>query len=209
MAETIYTVGHSNHPLERFITILRHHGISVLCDVRSDPYSRVNPQFNREALKAVLWKNGIAYLFLGKELGARSDDPSCYAHGTVQYDRLAQTALFRKGIEILLQKMHGCRLAIMCAEKDPLECHRTILVSRYLDKLGITIEHILPDSTTETHRQAETRLLNYLGKQEGDGLFCSRETIMDDAYKTQGERIAHTLKTVVSPAEDQTRMPSR
>lgn len=195
MTGTIYTIGHSNHTLERFIALLKQHGINALGDVRSEPYSRVNPQFNRDTLKAALWKNGITYIFLGKELGARSEDPSCYVQGKVQYDCLAQSALFRKGIDSVLERMQGCRLAIMCAEKDPLDCHRTILVARHLDSLGIAIEHILPDGSLETHRQAVVRLLRQLKIPECDDLFRTREAIIDDAYKTQGERIAYTAKT--------------
>ncbi len=195
MTGTIYTIGHSNHPLERFIALLKQHGINVLCDVRSDPYSRVNPQFNRDALKAALLKNGITYIFLGKELGARSEDPSCYVHGKVQYDRLARTALFRKGIDSLLERMQDCRLAIMCAEKDPLDCHRTILVARHIDSIGIAVEHILPDGKLETHQKTIARLLRQLKIPECDDLFRTREAIIDDVYKTQGERIAYAIKT--------------
>lgn len=195
MTGTIYTVGHSNHPLERFIALLKQHGINALCDVRSDPYSRVSPQFNRDALKVALWKNGVTYIFLGKELGARSEDPSCYVQGKVQYNCLAQSALFRKGIDSLLERMQGCRLAIMCAEKDPLNCHRTILVARHLDSIGIAIEHILPDGSLETHQQAVARLLRQLKVPECDDLFRTREAIIDDAYRIQGEHIAYTAKT--------------
>lgn len=194
MIGTIYTIGHSNHPLERFIALLNQHGINLLCDVRSDPYSRVNPQFNRESLKSALWKSNIAYIFLGEELGARSKDPACYSNGKVQYDCLAQTALFRKGIESLLQRMEDSHLALMCAEKDPLECHRTILISHYLDRLGIAIEHILPDGSMETHRQAEARLLRKLKIPESDDLFRTREDVIDDAYKVQNQRTAYTIR---------------
>lgn len=195
MAETVYTIGHSNHPLDRFIAILKQHAIDTLCDVRSDPYSRVNPQFNRETLKATLDKYGINYVSLGKELGARSEDPSCYVHGKVQYDRLSRTALFQRGIDSLLKMTHECRCALMCAEKDPLDCHRTILVARYLDKLGVPVAHILFDGTLETHRQAEARLLRQQNIPESDDLFRSRETTIDDAYRTQGNRIAYTIRS--------------
>ncbi len=196
MTRPVSTIGHSNHPLEHFITLLKQHDINVLCDVRSDPYSRVNPQFNRETLKAALGDTGITYVFLGKELGARSEDPSCYVRRKVRYDRLAQTALFRKGIESQLQRMQGSRLALMCAERDPLDCHRTILVARHLETRGIAVEHILADGSVETHGQAVARLLRQLKIPEGDDLFHTREAMIDDAYNTQGERIAYTTKPV-------------
>src|SRR5258708_5379694 len=98
MEKPVFTIGHSIHPQERFIALLRLHGITALCDVRSKPYSRMNPQFNRDELEKVLLEQGIAYRFLGKELGARSDDPLCYEGGKVQYGRLAQTDLFNHGL---------------------------------------------------------------------------------------------------------------
>jgi uncharacterized protein (DUF488 family) len=200
MTGTILTVGHSNHFLEHFLVLLKQHGIDTLCDVRSNPYSRMNPQFNREALERVLGKNGIAYVFLGQELGARSGDPSCYLHGKVQYSRLAQTALFRKGIDDLRERMRAHRVAVMCAEKDPLECHRTVLISRYLCSIGITVEHILPDGSLENHGQTVTRLLHQLDLQECD-LFRSREDVIEDAYRIQGERIAYTVSIPSGEAE--------
>ena len=93
---SVFTVGHSNHPLEHFIGLLRRHGVTAIADVRSKPYSRMNPQFNREDLSEALKAAGIVYVFLGKELGARTEDPACYESGKVRYDRLARTDLFRQ-----------------------------------------------------------------------------------------------------------------
>src|SRR6266446_5531061 len=130
MVDTVYTIGHSTHTIEKLIALLKDHGITALCDVRSQPYSRMNPQFNREPLKQALRDSGILYVFLGAELGARSEDKSCYRNGQVQYDLLARTDLFKRGIERVKDGAHRYRLALMCAEKEPLDCHRTILVSR-------------------------------------------------------------------------------
>ena len=96
---SIFTIGHSTHSAEAFLTLLLQHGVEAVADVRSSPFSRFNPQFNREALEAFLKENGIRYAFLGKELGARSEDRSCYIDGRVQYGRLAQTALFQSGLD--------------------------------------------------------------------------------------------------------------
>src|SRR5208282_1520645 len=111
MPDTVFTIGHSTHTQERFISLLSLHGITALCDVRSKPYSRMNPQFNREELKRSLRERGIDYVFLGKELGARSEDPACYEHGKVLYDRLARTDLFRLGLERVQKGMKDYRLA--------------------------------------------------------------------------------------------------
>ena len=132
----IFTIGHSTHEFKRFVALLKHHGIGAVADVRSTPYSRWQPQFNREELTDALKKHGISYVFMGKELGARSDDPDCYDQGRVQYRRLAGTELFRSGIDRVLDGAHRMSIALMCAEKDPLECHRTILVARELVSSG-------------------------------------------------------------------------
>jgi uncharacterized protein (DUF488 family) len=165
----IYTVGHSNHPIERFIGLLQPHGITALADVRSTPYSRFNPQFRREKLQAALAVAGIQYVFLGEELGARSNDPAVYdADGRVSYAQLAKTDLFRRGIERLKTGMADHRISIMCAEREPLDCHRTILVSRELVREGIPVTHILADGSLETHDHAMQRLVASMKLPETD-----------------------------------------
>jgi uncharacterized protein (DUF488 family) len=150
----------------------------------------MNPQFNRENLKRSLREHGIAYIFLGKELGARSEDSSCYVRGKVQYDRLARSTLFQKGLDHVHSRMRDFRLALMCAEKDPLECHGTIFVARHLDALRIAVEHILDDGSLEIHGKALSRLLRQLHLAEQD-LFRSCEDVIEEAYRIQGERIAY------------------
>src|SRR5690242_16269876 len=129
MNETLYTVGHSNRTLEEFLSAIKSHGITAVADVRSQPYSRMHPHFDREALAASLKPEGIAYVFLGKELGARTPDAACYIEGKVQFDRLARTPAFQEGLERVRQGMEPYRVALLCAEREPLACHRTILVS--------------------------------------------------------------------------------
>src|SRR5690242_9735719 len=132
MEQTVYTIGHSTHAIEKFIALLKSSQIEAVSDVRSWPHSRMNPQFNRETLKRSLREAGIKYVFLGKELGARSEDRGCYRNGQVQYDLLANTELFKQGIERVKEGAQKYRVVLMCAEKDPLDCHRTILVARKL-----------------------------------------------------------------------------
>ena len=188
--DTVFTIGHSTHTLERLVVLLRQHGITAVCDVRSRPYSRMNPQFNRETLSEHLRESDIQYVFLGKELGARSEDPQCYEEGTVQYDRLAKTELFRMGIERVRNGMRDFRLVIMCAEKEPLDCHRTILVARHLVLLGLDVQHIREDGTLESQAAALDRLRVLLKLPEED-MFRSREDVQEDAYRLQSERIAY------------------
>jgi uncharacterized protein (DUF488 family) len=187
----IYTIGHSKHPIDPFVALLQRHGIDALADVRSTPYSRFNPQFNKEKLQSALAAAGIRYVFLGEELGARTKDPSCYDEdGRVSYTKLARTDLFRRGIERLLTGMQQHRIAIMCAERDPLACHRTILVSRELERTGVPVTHILHDGSLEPHTQLMTRLATELNLV-GTDLFRTPDELIEDAYEKQASRIAY------------------
>src|SRR5450432_367331 len=190
MNRIVYTIGHSTHTVERFTELLAMHRIATVCDVRSNPYSRFNPQFNREGLEHVLAASGIGYVFLGRELGARSDDLTCYERGKIQYDRLSRTGLFQKGLDRVEEAASADRLALMCAEKDPLDCHRTILVAPQVQARGFAVEHILDDGTLENHADTMTRLLRLLRLPEQD-LFRSHEEILEDAYRIPGGRIAY------------------
>lgn len=189
----VLTIGHSVHPMDRFIELLAMHGVTALCDVRSSPYSRFTPQFNRESLKDELAKHGGSYIYLGAELGPRSSDPACYEKGTVQYSRLAKTELFQQGLSRVRDDMTSHRIALMCAEKDPVFCHRMILVSRHLRVQGICIGHILEDGSLEDNKAAEARLLKLL-KISPVELFSSEEDQIERAYDLQGDKIAYTIQ---------------
>jgi len=189
----LFTIGHSVHPVERFIELLNMHGITALCDVRSSPYSRFTPQFNREVLKDELTKHPIAYIYLGSELGPRSSDQNCYKDGKIQYDLLARTDLFQQGLGRLRKGIKSYRIAMMCAEKDPIVCHRMILICRYLRDGGIRIGHILEDGAIENHSDTEARLMELL-KISPDDLFSTTEVQVMRAYDLQGEKIAYILQ---------------
>ena len=155
----VFTIGHSTLDSKHFIGLLRRHKIEVVADVRSVPYSAHVPQFDRERLAAALQEEGIHYVFLGKELGGRPNDPSCYDEsGRVQYERVAQTNAFRLGIKTVLAEARTKRIALMCSEKDPLNCHRALLVAQTLHKSGVVVLHIWDDGTLETHEHALERL---------------------------------------------------
>ncbi len=187
----VYTIGHSTHSTETLIELLGKHEVTAIADVRSSPYSRFNPQFNREILKSELKRSGIAYVFLGNELGARSEDSRCYIGGKVQYNLLAQTELFQEGLRRVALGATKQRIALLCAEKDPLTCHRTILVCRHLADRGIGIRHILEDGRLESHNDALHRLLRELGIAEPQ-LFRSFDELISEAYSRRGEQIAYS-----------------
>ena len=189
----VFTVGHSNHELDRFLALLLNNGVTAVADVRSIPASKFTPQFNREALRRALRSSEIEYVFLGTELGARSKDPSCYVDGRVQFDRLAKTELFRTGISRLQKGTETQSIAIMCAEQEPLDCHRTILVSKYLVKQGTDVVHIHGDGILETHSAAMTRLAEKFGLDQVD-LLHTQEELEEEAMQRQEEKIAFTTK---------------
>jgi uncharacterized protein (DUF488 family) len=188
--QTIYTVGHSNHAIEKFLSLLKDNAITAIADVRSRPFSRRYPHFNKERLCATLAENGIAYVFVGAELGARSDDESCYEGGQVQYQRLAATPLFKQGIDRVLVGAKKFRVALMCAEKEPLDCHRTLLVSRALEKRNVAIAHILADGSIENQPQTMTRLIDMVGLG-GDDMFIDAAALAEQACRLRESKIAY------------------
>jgi uncharacterized protein (DUF488 family) len=194
----ILTIGHSTHSAEAFLVLLQRHRVEAVADVRSSPFSRFNPQFNREILEQFLKANGVHYVFLAKELGARSDDRSCYLDGRVQYARLAQTQQFQEGLGRVLRGTTRYRLALMCAEKDPLECHRTLLVAKALVTGGKPVIHIHADGHLETHEAAMERLLDVTGLPKKD-LFLSHEQLLAEAMARQEQHIAYVEESQAAP----------
>jgi uncharacterized protein (DUF488 family) len=201
---TVLTIGHSTHSVEAFIALLRQHSVQAVADVRSRPFSRFNPQFDRGALESSLRSVGMKYAFLGRELGARSDDPGCYVDGKVQYARLADTPAFKDGLRRVRDGAKRFRLALMCAEKEPLECHRTVLVARALVAEGVAVAHILADSRLEAHDATMTRLLDMVGLPQSD-LFRSREELVREALERQEERIAYVETAMKADAAEDER----
>jgi len=190
VTSTVCTIGHSNQSLESFLSALRTHSITAVADVRSYPYSNANPQFDRENLAGALEGARIVYVYLGKELGARTDDPSCYVNGKVQYDRLAQTKSFEEGLARVRRGIEKYQLALMCAEGEPLACHRAILVSRYLHEAGLAVKHILRDASLEGHEASMARLARMLHLDDNH-FFRDKSEWIFETYRIQGEKIAY------------------
>jgi uncharacterized protein (DUF488 family) len=191
MNHTIYTIGHSTQPIEQFLAKLQKHAVSAIADVRSTPFSRHNPQFNKDELQAELETHGIRYVFLGTELGARSRDECCYIDDKVQYTLLADTPAFKSGITRVIEGARRYKIALMCAEKDPADCHRTILVARHLIAEGFNVQHILADGSLESQQSVLMRLVKQLERESSRDLFNPAALTFDEAYETQGRRIAY------------------
>lgn len=209
----LYTIGHSNHSREHFISLLARHNINVLADVRSHPYSKYLPHFSRTELKKALLEAGIKYVFLGEQLGAKPTNRDCYIDARACYNKIANTQEFREGIQRVIKGAKSYKIALMCAEKDPINCHRAILVCQHLREVDLTILHILKDGEIETHQQLEERLLK-LHKINSypqvapikqlslfeDNSFPNtgeKETLTEsikEAYQIQGKKIAYKEK---------------
>jgi uncharacterized protein (DUF488 family) len=193
----LYTIGHSNHPIARFLDLLAAHGIEAVADVRTVPASARHPQYNRAALTAALAARGIEYWFLGTELGARRAEPEAYdEEGIATYERITQLPAFREGLDRVKEIAVGRRVALMCAEREPLDCHRTLLVCRHLrDAIPGGIRHILGDGSIETHQALEQRLVRKATASVAQpDLFAAETEALDAACRRRGLAIAYRRK---------------
>jgi uncharacterized protein (DUF488 family) len=188
----IYTVGHSTHPIQEFVKLLNLHGITAIADVRSAPYSRFQPHFNREVLAKTLSDACIEYVFVGDSVGGRSANEGDYDKGRVVYARLKQNDYFENGIQRVILGSERYKLALMCSEKEPIECHRTLLVGQTLFERGVPVTHIHGDGSLESHNDAVQRLLRMFKLDEPD-LFRTNEEIVQEALFRQEQKVAFTL----------------
>ncbi|HJP89065.1 MAG TPA: DUF488 domain-containing protein [Candidatus Limnocylindrales bacterium] len=186
---TIFTIGHSTLPLESFLNLLSSNEITAIADVRSEPFSGRLPQYNREPFKEDLAARGVSYVFLGKELGARPRDDAMYEDDRVRYDLLATTPRFTDGIARVREGARKFRLALMCAEGDPLFCHRSLLISRRLSDEGEDVIHIHPSGALETQGRAMERLLE-LHRLPAMDVFGEQSELVALASARQEGRIA-------------------
>jgi uncharacterized protein (DUF488 family) len=181
---TIYSIGHSNHPIGRFLELLQGAGIEAVLDVRSIPYSRRFPQFGRPRLEAALRGAGIGYVFLGESLGGKP------AGGAADYDQIAATSAFEQGLAQVAHEGATRRAALMCAEKAPLDCHRTVLVARHLAARGNPVAHILADGGILPHGAVEDELLRRYAP--ADDLLTAhhdRRARLEIAYRARGRQM--------------------
>jgi uncharacterized protein (DUF488 family) len=155
----LFSIGHSNIPAERFVAMLRNVGVNAIADVRSTPASRRFPWFSSKTLARSLQGDGILYMPFGETLGGRPRDHGLYRDGVADYEKMARLPEFRAGLDRLLLAATQHRVCVMCAEREPLDCHRCLLVSRALAERGCAVGHILHDGNVEPHAATEQRLL--------------------------------------------------
>ena len=193
---TIYTVGHSTHPIEVFLDLLKAYSINCLIDVRSVAASSYNPQYNKEPLTNFLKTNGITYMHFAEEFGARHTDPDLLDdEGKVNFELVRKSWNFKQGVERLWQGIDkGFTIALMCSESEPFDCHRFSMVSIALEKDGFDVKHILKDKTLKTNAQLESQLLKkYEKKIPQPDMFQPNITLEDRlkaAYRLRNKEIA-------------------
>ena len=150
---SVLTIGHSRHPIDRFLALLAQHHVELLVDARSHPASRFSPQFARKALERAVLDAGLQYRFLGDALGGRPPERECYdADGKLDYDRVEQLASYQRGIAELVTVLARSRACVMCAEEDPARCHRRLLIARTLIRRGVDVFHIRGSGAVEQER---------------------------------------------------------
>jgi uncharacterized protein (DUF488 family) len=189
----LFTIGHSNLPADRFAALLAGVGANALVDVRSVPFSRRFPWFSGKPLAERLAGDGIAYKPMGDALGGRPSDPALYCEGVADYEAMAARPAFRAGLDQVTAEMRRHRVCLMCAEREPLDCHRCLLVGRALAQRGIAIGHVLVDGTIEPQAATEERLLALAAKQGAD-LFQDRAARLTDAYRRRARGVAARAK---------------
>lgn len=195
--QRIFTIGHSNHPLDKFLSLLKAHGVEVLVDIRSHPYSKHAPHFDSRNLKAGVANAGMKYLFLGKELGGRPKGEEFYdAEGYVLYSRVAGVPFFLEGISQLETVIQKHRVAIMCSEENPIGCHRRLLVGRVLTERGAIIHHIRGSgrvqtetelAAEETNRNSGDNQLALFGSQGANAWKSMRSVLRREKQLTSSE----------------------
>ena len=190
---TILTIGHSRHSLERVIALLEGAGATAVADVRSAPVSRFSPHFNKTALATSLAARNIDYVFLGEQLGGRPEQTAMYTQGRADYEKMAAAPNFHAGIARLMEAAGRNRVAAMCSEADPLDCHRCLLVARALAQDGIEIGHVLASGAVMPHREAEDRLLQLAGLTEASLLLSSRDARLAEAYRARARKAAYAI----------------
>jgi uncharacterized protein (DUF488 family) len=188
----LLTIGHSNLSADRFMALLTGAGVTAVGDVRSIPFSRWCPWFSAKALAQRLAGEGIAYIALGEQLGGRPREPKLYRNGVADYEAMAARAEFVAGLERVVDEIARHRVCLMCAEREPLDCHRCLLVGRALAERGLTLGHIRADGTIESHAATEERLLALAG-HDAD-LFRDRAGRLAHAYRRRAQAVAARLK---------------
>ena len=191
-ANPIHTVGHSNLSAESLVEMLKRRGITQVIDVRSTPYSRYVPHFNRDNIRATLERNSTSYTHMGDALGGRPQDDRLYDRdGRANYELMAQEKTFQDAIGQVEQMAEDGHTLLMCTEADPLRCHRTLLVSQELTSRGANIIHLMRDDQQENHEETMEKLLVVWKLPRNGNAEMTRRQIIEEAVRNQAAEVAY------------------
>ncbi len=193
----LFTIGHSNHPIARFVELLQNSEITDVIDVRTVPSSGRYPWFKKEALAQRLPRHNIAYRTQGHALGGRPRDAKLFCDGVADYEAMAQTPEFRGGLDRVIDEAKGKRICLMCSEREPLDCHRCLLIGRALSERGLRLGHILADGSIEPHKVTEERLLELAS--EPDLFSTDMNAWLAAAYRRRARSVA--FRAAPAPAK--------
>jgi len=199
MTSNLYTIGHSTFTVEEVLKKLTDNNIEYLMDVRSYPYSKFASQFNREPFSRFLEEHGVHYFFMGNRFGARPADRTLYTNGVLDFEKVRETSFYKEGEDSILKGLaHGVTMAFMCTEKDPMDCHRAIMVARGFALQGFPVVHIMADGSLTSQEDLDERLLRkYRDRFVMPTLFSydsyemSKEDMLKQAYRWRNEEIGY------------------
>ncbi len=199
MPYSVFTVGHSTLSYEQFLSLIRSTGVTAIADVRSAPYSRHFPHFNRETLRDELKADGVAYVFLGDELGGRPKESAFFCEGVADYEKMATAPAFATGIKRVKEGAERYRIALMCSEHNPLDCHRCLLVGRALHEQGVAVGHITAAGNVRGQSEIEDELRAMAGEVQGQvDFFVSPSDRLAEAYRARSRKVAYADRSRAS-----------
>ncbi|MBC5998220.1 DUF488 domain-containing protein [Romboutsia ilealis] len=199
----IFTIGHSNYPVEKLIDMLKFYNINCVVDVRGTPYSKYNVQYNKETIKNTLIKAGFVYIYMAKEFAAKRENKISYnKEGYSDFEKVIKEEDFKNGVKRL---ENGCKkgfkIALLGAMQDPIRCHRSILLGRELERLGFTVNHIMDDYAIKDQRYIEEKILDkyYENRHQVTidslmGNSISKEEMINGAYKMANREIGYRIE---------------
>jgi len=192
----LFTVGHSTHSYEYFCELLKENQITAVADVRSSPYSRHQRHFSKNELRHELNCDGIAYAFLGEELGGRPKSREFFCEGVADYEKMSSTGDFAKGVSRILNGKNRYKIALMCSEHNPLDCHRCLLVGRALKNIGLKVGNILGNGKIKSQSEIESILLEMASLKDAD-MFNSPKERLAAAYRDRSMRVAYSSSSML------------
>lgn len=204
----IYTIGYTAFSINEFIAVIKHYGINCVIDVRSSPFSNYYIDFNKDVLKNTLKKQNILYRNYALEFGARQSNLVFYSNDIVDFDKYIQSEQFLNGVFKIKKGIEmGYTFVLMCAEKDPINCHRSIMLGKGFSNNNFTVKHIISKTELESQKDIEERLLNLYYKDRFQITFfneeLSEEKLIVEAYKKQNIAIGYNRKINIEQGDEE------